>query len=214
MKCSSSPLLSIIGFKKGPVTWGCVFHKMNRNKLNKAYILQLCQKEIIAVLFKLPFLLFIFFFFLGPYPWHMGVPRQEVESELQLPAYTTAPATQDLSLVCKLHHSSQQCHILNPLSKARDRACNVMVPSWICFHCATAGTPKLPFVIEYSHSKVGKTELRGWFSKDGPLGNSITLTWELVRRTNSNTNSRHNHRPTELETLGRNLRSQWLIKAL
>ena len=30
-----------------------------------------------------------------------------------------------------LHHSSQQRQILNPLSKARDRTCNLMVPSQI-----------------------------------------------------------------------------------
>ena len=30
--------------------------------------------------------------------------------------------------------------ILNPLRKARDRTCILMVPSQICFHCATMGT--------------------------------------------------------------------------
>jgi len=49
----------------------------------------------------------------------MEVPRLRVESELQLPAYTTATATQDSSHICSLHHSSQQRQILNPLSKAR-----------------------------------------------------------------------------------------------
>ena len=38
----------------------------------------------------------LFFFFLGPYPWHTEVPRPGVESELQPPAYTTAPAMPDL----------------------------------------------------------------------------------------------------------------------
>ena len=57
-------------------------------------------------------------------------------SELQLPACDTATATSDLSLVCDLHHSSQQHHILNPLSEARDWAHNLMVPSWIHFPCA------------------------------------------------------------------------------
>ena len=33
----------------------------------------------------------------------MEVPRVGVESELQLPAYTTAATTQDLSCVCDLH---------------------------------------------------------------------------------------------------------------
>ena len=31
-----------------------------------------------------------FFFFLGPHPGHIEVPRLGVKSELQLPAYTTA----------------------------------------------------------------------------------------------------------------------------
>ena len=43
----------------------------------------------------------------------------------------------DPSWVCDLHHSSQQLRILNPLSKARVRTCNLMVPSQICFHWAT-----------------------------------------------------------------------------
>ena len=67
----------------------------------------------------------------------MEVPRLGVESELQLMAYTTATATWDPCYVCNLHHSSQQCRILNPLSKARDRTHNLMVPGWICFCCAT-----------------------------------------------------------------------------
>ena len=37
----------------------------------------------------------VFCFFLGPHPRHMEVARREVESELQLLAYTTATATQD-----------------------------------------------------------------------------------------------------------------------
>ena len=55
------------------------------------------------------------FCFLGPHPWHMEVPTLGVPSELRLPAYTTATATWDPSHVFNLHHSSQQCRILNPL---------------------------------------------------------------------------------------------------
>ena len=47
----------------------------------------------------------------------------------------------DLSRVCDLHHSSQPHRIINPLSKARDQTRNLMVPSWIHFHCPTTGTP-------------------------------------------------------------------------
>ena len=51
----------------------------------------------------------------------MEVPRLGAESELKPPAYTTATATENLSHVCGLQHSSQQHQILNPLSEARDR---------------------------------------------------------------------------------------------
>ena len=46
----------------------------------------------------------------------MEVPRLGVQLELQLPVYTTAPATPDLSHICDPHHSSWQCWILNLLS--------------------------------------------------------------------------------------------------
>ena len=40
-----------------------------------------------------------------------------------------------------LYHGSRQRWILNPLSKAKDRTRNLMVPSQIHFRCATMGTP-------------------------------------------------------------------------
>ena len=61
------------------------------------------------------FFFFFFFCFFGPHPWYMEVPRLGGESELQLPAYTTATAIQDPSHVWDLYHSSRQCQILNPL---------------------------------------------------------------------------------------------------
>ena len=42
--------------------------------------------------------------------------------------------------VCDLHHSSQQCWILNLLRKARDRTCILMDPSRVHYHWATMGT--------------------------------------------------------------------------
>ena len=52
----------------------------------------------------------------------MEVPGLGVESELQLPAYTTVTATttQDPSLICNLHGSSWQRWLSNPESEARD----------------------------------------------------------------------------------------------
>ena len=50
---------------------------------------------------------------------HVEVPGPGVELDLQLPAYTTASATQDPSCIFDLHHSSWQHQILDPLSEAR-----------------------------------------------------------------------------------------------
>ena len=63
--------------------------------------------------------IFVFFAFLGLHPRHMEVPGLGVKSELRLPAYVTATATQDPSCFCDLYFSSWQCWILNPLSEAR-----------------------------------------------------------------------------------------------
>ena len=91
--------------------------------------------------------LFIYFCFLGG---HMEVPRLGAKSELQLPAYATATATQDLSQVCNLPHISLQCQIPNPQSEARDRTCNLLVPRQICFRCATMGPPAETILISAS----------------------------------------------------------------
>ena len=91
---------------------------------------------IAAELYTLFFLfLFLLIAFWGQLLWHMEVPRLGVESELLLPAYTTATATPDPSHICDpyLHYSSQQCQILNPLSKARDQTCNLIDTSQIRF---------------------------------------------------------------------------------
>ena len=71
--------------------------------------------------------IFIFIFcILGQHPWHMEIPRLGVKLELQLPAFASATAIQNPSHICNLHHSSWQCWIPDPLSKARDRTCILM----------------------------------------------------------------------------------------
>ena len=47
-----------------------------------------------------------------------------------------------LRCVCDLHQSSWQHWILNPLSEARDRTLNLVVPSRIRFRCATRAAPE------------------------------------------------------------------------
>ena len=61
----------------------------------------------------------------------MEVPGLRVESELQLPTYSMARATQNLSHVCDSHHSLQQHWILNPLNKTRDGTCIFMDTIWV-----------------------------------------------------------------------------------
>ena len=78
------------------------------------------------------FFLCVSFVFLGLHLQHMEVPRLGVESELKLPAYTTATATRDLSRAYDLHHSSRQCQN-NPLSEARDRTRVLMDASQVRF---------------------------------------------------------------------------------
>ena len=84
----------------------------------------------------------------------MGVPRLGVESELHLPAYTTATAMPDPSRICDLHHSSWQHWIPNPLSEIRDRTHILMDSSQIRFPCATMGTPIFswgPYHLSWKH---------------------------------------------------------------
>ena len=69
----------------------------------------------------------------------MEVLRLRVDSELQLPAYTTATAMQDLSLTWDLHHSSRQRRILNPLSEGKDQTRVLTDAPRLCYHGAMAG---------------------------------------------------------------------------
>ena len=89
----------------------------------------------------------------------MEVPRLGAELELQLLAYATVRAMQDPSHVCNLHQSSRQHQILNPLSEARDRTHNLMVPSRIPLHCSMMGTP--PSALDKGSWEEGLTILHG-----------------------------------------------------
>ena len=95
------------------------------------------------------FILLFYFISLGPHLWHMEVPRLGIKSKLQLPAYSIATATPDLSCIFNLHHSSQQCQILNSPVKSRDWTHVLTDNSRVCYYyyCgwATVGTPILHF---------------------------------------------------------------------
>ena len=91
--------------------------------------------------------IFLFSCFLGLPIWHMEVPRLGVfKLELQLPAYATATAAQDLGCVWDLRHSSHQCQILNPLTEVRVWTHILMDTSCVCYHWATTGNPCILFL--------------------------------------------------------------------
>ena len=74
----------------------------------------------------------------------------------------------DLSQVCDLHHSSQQYQILNPLSKARDRARHLMVTSQSHFHFTTRATP-LEMNILFLHPIPGEPETSGHWAQQSVI---------------------------------------------
>ena len=87
------------------------------------------------------------------YLWHMEVPWLGVESELQLPAYTTATATLDPSHGCNLYHSSRQHQIPNPPSETRAWTLILVDTSQIHFRCTTTGTPDIAFLKRIGNTK-------------------------------------------------------------
>ena len=108
----------------------------------------------------------------------MVVPCLGVESELRLPAYTTATATWDPSSICDLYHSSQQCGILNPLNKARDQSHILMDISQVRYHWAMMRTPHFSaFLLQTLPS----ASIYCGFLKNGilefPLWHSALMTW-------------------------------------
>ena len=77
------------------------------------------------------FLFFFFLCFLGPHLWPKEVTRLGIELELQLLAYATVIATQNLSRLCDLHRSLRRHRILNLLSGTGDQTCVPMDTSQV-----------------------------------------------------------------------------------
>ena len=93
--------------------------------------------------------------------------------------YALATATQDLSHICDLHHSSEQRQSLNSPSKARDPTRNLMVPSGIHFCCARMGTPDPAFLMDFSASAEGKGEGGQAQRARGQAGRPPSRAWGL-----------------------------------
>ena len=94
----------------------------------------------------------IFFFILMPHLQHMEIPRLGVEQEPQLPAYSTAMETPDLSCVQPMPQL-WQCWILNPTEQGQ--RLNLHPHGhyvWLLTHRATMGTPYVCFLNGFSQA--------------------------------------------------------------
>ena len=80
---------------------------------------------------KLTYLMYFFFLFRAVFAAHGGSQARGLIGAIAA-GHSHSNAGSELRL-----------RILNPLSEARDRTCNLILPSWICFCCTTMGTPNL-----------------------------------------------------------------------
>ena len=95
----------------------------------------------IMIFFIFYFIFFLFYFIFLHFRAALAAYGGSQARDLQMLAYTTATAMQDLSYICNLPHGSQQHRIIDPLSKTRDQTSILMDTSWIRFHCTIMGTP-------------------------------------------------------------------------
>ena len=90
---------------------------------------------------------FCLFFFLGPHPWRMEVPKLGVKSDPQPPAIATATATPDPSYATACSNSGSLIHWMR---RGIESASSWILVKYIaCW--ATAGTPSVCFVGSFSH---------------------------------------------------------------
>ena len=103
--------------------------------------------------FEAEFLLFFLFLLFRAAPTVYGDSQARGQIGATAASLPTATATQDPSHIYDLHHNSWQCQVLNPLSEARDRTHNLMVPSQIHFRCTMMGIPEAEFNMSNSRGK-------------------------------------------------------------
>ena len=112
---------------------------------------------VLSLLFFCSFCGVFFCFFRAAPPAHGGSQARGLIGATASSLIHSHTATPDPSNIFNLPHSSRQHWILNPLSQARDQTCNLIVPSWIHFCCATTGTP----IIIYFDIQVAPDLARG-----------------------------------------------------
>ena len=91
-------------------------------------------------------LFFLLFFFFRATPTAYGSSQAKGRIGAVAASLHHSTTMWDPSHICDLHHSSQQCRIPDPLSKARDQTGILMDASRVPLHCTTTGTPKSGFM--------------------------------------------------------------------
>ena len=132
--------LSILSFCSVPVTILILFLFIQHDSLCLIIGMYLIWLDLNL---SLLLVFFLFFSFYGHTCGTWKFPGSEVESELQLPAYTTTIATPVLSCNCNLCCILPKCWILNLLSKARNWTHIFMDRHYFQFltHWITTGIP-------------------------------------------------------------------------
>ena len=114
------------------------------SRLNLVLVILLCplgsRLELVFFFFFNLYFMYLFCF-LGPLPRQMEVPGLGGRIRATAASLYHSHGNAGSQPCLCLHHSSPQLQTFNPLSEARDRTRNLMVPGQINFHCATTGTP-------------------------------------------------------------------------
>ena len=99
------------------------------------------------------FFVFFKFFLFGATPIAYESSQARGQIRIAAAGWITAKVTQDLSHVCKLHHSSWQRWIPNPMSRAREQTCVLMILVGLA---TTEPQQELPtlFLLKHSPSSV------------------------------------------------------------
>jgi len=119
---------------------------------------------------ELPIFYLAFFFLLlkaTPEAYRGSQARRQIRAAAgaTAKATVTATATWNPSRVCNLHHSSWQCQILNPLSKAGDQTCT----SWILVRFVSAEPRwELPPILLLEQSSIAPSAAAGASKSPSP----------------------------------------------
>ena len=95
---------------------------------------------------------------------------------------SSQPRGQIRTVATGLHHSSGQCQILNPLSKARDRTCILRDSSWVHYLWAMMGTT-LVTLDTLIHSG---PSFAGWGSRDRKKTKTALCNYSFISSSHKN----------------------------